>query len=104
MLWLLRPAGRIGPCRRSNPGLLRQVQSGRGNGGAIYCNAGDLRLEGCLLYGNRALMASTTLAFAVTAGAIAVGANARVALHGSRLWSNEAGGVGLYESFGVSTA
>jgi hypothetical protein len=49
-------------------------------------------------------MASTTLAFDVTAGAIAVGANARVSLHGSRLWSNEAGGVGLYESFGVSTA
>jgi hypothetical protein len=60
--------------------------------------AGNARLEQCELNFNIVRMASVT-AVDATGGAISVAANAMLSLVESRLWSNDAGGIGNYESF-----
>jgi hypothetical protein len=78
-----------------------QVEAARGFGGALDALSGNLHLKECRLHRNVARMTSINSAYDATAGAISVATNAVVNLEGCRLSSNEAGGIGLHESYGL---
>ena len=77
---------------------------GSGYGGALFVASGVVRLEACLIHDNYAEMASAAASWDASGGGVSIADGGILKMMDCRLWGNEAGGVGLYEStrqFGV---
>jgi hypothetical protein len=77
-----------------------QVSANRGYGGALHVMSGKATLIGCTFRGNVAKLVSSSAGLDASGGAVAVGAGGSLELVGAEMYSNEAGGKGLYETVG----